>query len=778
MKTKSYQISGITGCMRAIVKPFTICALLFFFMFSATSYAQTALGELEGRPAPVALRKCSGTTTLCNDGAACTGTCPDRNVFNISVAILFDANATQLTAIQNMISGCSADLFDVTDGQAEIGEAFLYNNAVGTGTAADLIVYPASNDTWWQANTGSWQVGGSMHVSINYVTTGTDPGESLAHEFIHLAFDARDEYESRAVGCGAATNGFSCPHPDAIAAGEASCLMDNGGLAGDFSELCWGQGDPLNTTDITGGNHDADNNTEQSRCRSNRSCWAQIVWSYPNTFQQPTGAPDPAANGATVNPTQFVLAESTTRVVLVLDESGSMDLESPSRIERLKVAAKDFITLAETGTEVGIVSYSDDASTPAHANIAISALGADRSGWNDAIDDLDPDGWTNIGDGLEEAMDLITTAGGVTANTYIVLMSDGLNNRPSPQATADADLQAQIANLMSEGVPVFVTCTGSDLGLDSQCSEIAVGTGGFYVDSSDPAQLAEAFVDFYEIIAERDPISSYISWENDADEPRYFVEENSESTTFTLVWHNKNASAKGTMIMIDPNGDEYRALNMPQGKYVRVENPVPGEWRMIIKWAGDPIKYVARAYSKNQFHSLNASVRYASVLPGEDIYVYAYPRSNGGSVTDSTSVMRARVVRPDGSVDFIELRDDGHTASQGDDILNDGIFTGVYRETGLKGAYEFLIQANIDNWKQSQELHEHNPDIRSAKFNREVRVSASVGDPNDIEPTPEDDIERDEPDKDIPIWMIWLIIVLLLFILLLMLYCCFIKKRG
>ena len=775
---KPIKISGITTCAKAVVKLFSICTFIFIMLLGDTGHAQTALGELEGRPAPVALRKCSGTTTLCNDSADCGGTCPDRNVFNISVAILFNANNTQLTAIQNMISGCSADLFDVTDGQAEIGEAFLYNNAVGTGTSADLIVYPASNDTWWQANTGSWQVGGSMHVSINYVTGGTDPGESLAHEFIHLAFDARDEYESRAVGCGAATNGFSCPHPDAIAAGEASCLMDNGGGAGDFSEFCWGQGDPGNTTDISGGNHDADNNTEQSRCRSNRSCWAQIVWAYPNTFVQPTGAPDPAANGATVNPTQFIIAQSTTRVVLVLDESGSMDLEAPSRMERLKVAAKDFITLAETGTEVGIVSYSDNASSPPHANIAISALGADRSNWNDAIDDLNPDGWTNIGDGLEEAMDLITAAGGVTANTYIVLMSDGLNNRPSPQATADADLQAEIANLMSEGVPVFVTCTGSDLGLSSQCSEIATGTGGFYVDSSDPARLAEAFVDFYETIAQRDPISSVISWENQGS-PVYFVEEDSQSATFTLVWHDGNSEKKASMTMIDPNGGEHRSLYMPQGRYTRVQNPIPGEWRMLIDWSGDPGPYVARAYSKNQFHSLNASVRYASVLPGEEITVYAYPRSNGGSVTDSTSVMTARVKRPDGTIDTIELNDAGNVASQGDDILNDGIFTGVYRNTSLKGSYEFLIQANIDNWMQSMELHEHNPDIRSAKFNREVRISAAVGDPNDVELTPEDDPKDPGGDpKDIPIWMIWTIIILLLLLLLMMLICCFFRKRG
>jgi hypothetical protein len=46
-------------------------------------------------------------------------------------------------------------LFDVTDGQAEIGEASIYNNAFGTD--ADLRVYPSSSHLGY-ANTGSYRV--------------------------------------------------------------------------------------------------------------------------------------------------------------------------------------------------------------------------------------------------------------------------------------------------------------------------------------------------------------------------------------------------------------------------------------------------------------------------------------------------------------------------------------------------------------------------------------------------------------------------------------------
>lgn len=135
----------------------------------------TANGEIQDRPAPV--YRCPGLP------------CTDPNVFNISVAVHFNATNNQLTATENLISAGSAMLFDVTDRQAEIGEALIYNNVFGTN--ADLHIYPSTSDTWWLADTGQWKVWGGTHVSINYVFAAAAPGESLAHEFVRLVFDAR-----------------------------------------------------------------------------------------------------------------------------------------------------------------------------------------------------------------------------------------------------------------------------------------------------------------------------------------------------------------------------------------------------------------------------------------------------------------------------------------------------------------------------------------------------------------------------------------------------------
>lgn len=783
----------------------------------------TALGEIEGRAAPVARRQCIGGPSagdLCNEDADCPGsTCFDRNIYSISVAVHYDASNADLTAIENLISAGSAMLFDVTDGQAEIGQATIHNNAFGT-TEADVRVHtpnvclegpslynacttdndcppnppnpsPATcGSVWWQANTGSWQTGGSIHVSINNILAAAAPGESFAHEFTHLVFDARDEYEARA-GCLNAVVADSCPVPATIATGEQASLMDEGGTGaadGPFSEYCWGQGDAADPTDVTGGIHDADNTTEQSQCRSNRSIWDQVTWSWPNVFVKPAGAPDAAAGRAVVNPTRFIRTSDTRRVVLVLDESNSMNKEAPSRMERLRVAAKDFVALAETDTELGIVSYSDDAeSTSGRANVPIAALGADRSTWNNAIDGLAPNNWTNIGAGLEKARDMITTAGGVTANTYIVLMTDGLNNRPSPQATADADLQAKIADLLSDGIPVYVTCTGSDRGLASQCSEIASGTGGHYVDSTDAAALPEAFVELHERSAGYQQIASETGILSRFTETNVYVEPGSESVSFTLNW--EQASASASMTVTDPDGNNYDSLPMPQGRYVRVSEPVSGDWIVRISVGGDVFNdsaFVLKAFSFNRLIQFPVGVSQPTFRPGEAIMISAFPHGPEGALSHPTEVIEARVTRPDGSEDILELRDQGRDATGlGDDVPQDGIFTGLYTNTQLKGAYTFDIRADIEGWATPLDslADFRAPDAiptptPTPRIVRQYVVSAAIADPGDVESNPEDG-----PDREPPWWQdYWKILLILLALalilaLLIIFFCCWRNDR-
>jgi hypothetical protein len=209
------------------------------------------------------------------------------------------------------------------------------------------------------------------------------------------------------------------------------------------------------------------------------------------------------------------------------------------------------------------------------------------------------------------------------------------------------------------------------------------------------------------------------------------------------MWEEEKAAAD--MVIIDPDGGQHGSLPMPQGRYARIGKPTPGEWEILIDPRGVDSAYVARAYSRNQIQSLTAAVRHRMVLPGRDIYVYAYPRSIGGGITTPKEGIMCAVLLPNGETDTMELHDRGLDANgQGDDLPGDGIFTGVYQNTKLKGPYRFHIRADIEKWSQSTDRSKYDPDLLNPRFVREVRVSAAVGEPGDIPQKPIESITRSE----------------------------------
>lgn len=662
---------------------------------SAPVLAQTAMGEIEGRPAPVSRRQCVGGANvggLCNGNGDCPGSsCQTTNIFNLSVAVRFNATAAQLTTIQNAFTAASQILLDITDGQAQFGQVTILNNS--TGNRGIFWITTAGGCA---TDTGSWGAYSGSNVTVSFAAlSGANGPSCITHEFVHLAFDARDEYEARAAGCGGLTGAAQCPDsaqgPNSAAQG--ACLMECCGRVG--TELCWGQAAGDN---LAAGNHDATDITEQSRCRSNRSCWAQLGWSWPNTFQVPAGAPDPGTAGVAHTPLVFLQPAATARLVLVVDRSGSMSSESPTRLERLRTAALDIVDIAENGVELGVVSFSATATD----DVALAALGANRTAYTTAINGLAASGATNIGDGLQHARTMIMGAGGVTASTAIILMTDGRNNRPS--GNAQPDLQQKINQLLADGIPVFVTCTGDDLGLDSQCAEIAAGTNGTYVDSAEAALLPDRFVSFYEQVVGRHPVAVAAGrvTEGGGQPHQVLVEKGARVVTFVAQW--RLAQVKAELILTDPKGKTYRGLPMTLGRFLRVKAPVPGTWTLrLTNASGTPggDVFSLRTFIENPRANLAASLQRKVIQPGEAFHVCARPIYEGPLVGVKVS---GTVDTPGGTSVAIDLRDDGQPAS-GDEIADDGTYCAMFKNTSVRGAYTFRL-AGVANAVQPAD-HPH-----------------------------------------------------------------------
>ncbi|MPZ49874.1 MAG: VWA domain-containing protein [Dehalococcoidia bacterium] len=173
---------------------------------------------------------------------------------------------------------------------------------------------------------------------------------------------------------------------------------------------------------------------------------------------------------ALARPTATIpVAQNTGTVILSIDVSGSMQAEDvdPNRMEATKQAVREFVENQPRGVKIGIVTFSDFAALVAPPT-------RERKPVLDAINRMRPQRGTNIGSGLQVALDAIYEDGGDFAPgaaptptpprdgsrppaATIVLLSDGQSNTgPPPLRVAE---EAQTA-----GIKVYTIGIGTPEG--------------------------------------------------------------------------------------------------------------------------------------------------------------------------------------------------------------------------------------------------------------------------------------------------------------------------
>jgi Ca-activated chloride channel homolog len=208
--------------------------------------------------------------------------------------------------------------------------------------------------------------------------------------------------------------------------------------------------------------------------------------------------------------------QNTGTVVLAVDVSGSMFAEDvkPNRMEATKDAVRDFVEKQPRGIKIGVVSFSD-------FGALVAPPTRDRKPVIDAINRLRPQRGTNIGGGLQAALDAIyegvdggaaAAPGGTTPApppadsttkappASIVLLSDGQSNT-GPQAQVVAQEAAQA------GVKVYTIGIGTPQGtilqiqgrnvftrLDEEAlRSVADQTDGRYFNAQDKDDLQQIY---------------------------------------------------------------------------------------------------------------------------------------------------------------------------------------------------------------------------------------------------------------------------------------------
>lgn len=179
-----------------------------------------------------------------------------------------------------------------------------------------------------------------------------------------------------------------------------------------------------------------------------------------------------SASAALARPrAHFSVPDQNATVVLLVDVSGSMranDVE-PTRLDAALAAMRTFLDKLPSQFKVGLVSFSSDATV-------LSQPTSDRQALSSALNYLEPEAATAIGDGLEVAVRMVTATmarsgvvhkKGTELPAAIILLSDGAQNRGVLQP-----LQAA-ANARAAGIRVYAVSLGTPNG------KVTFGFGAF-----------------------------------------------------------------------------------------------------------------------------------------------------------------------------------------------------------------------------------------------------------------------------------------------------------
>ena len=192
------------------------------------------------------------------------------------------------------------------------------------------------------------------------------------------------------------------------------------------------------------------------------------------------------------------VAEESSRVVLVLDTSGSMLAEDvePNRLAAAETAARAFVKSAPENTEIAVVSYASSAEP-------IIAPTTDRERLDEAIDRLVAEGGTATGEGIYAGLGLLETNGftdgpGIGIHKRkgaLLVMSDGATNAGrDPERAAEIAKKAGVkVNTVAFGTPDG-EIGGEPLAVDEEAlKKIAETTGGRFFSATSGDELTEIF---------------------------------------------------------------------------------------------------------------------------------------------------------------------------------------------------------------------------------------------------------------------------------------------
>ncbi len=311
--------------------------------------------------------------------------------------------------------------------------------------------------------------------------------------------------------------------------------------------------------------------------------------------------------------TPEVLGAQETATVLVIDMSGSMADPEASGVSKIDAAKRAATQLLEAvGQEnanspihqMGLVSFRDIATIE-------SPLTTDMVSLETKVQQMWPDGGTNIGDGLYKALDLLASTPSA-GRKFIILLSDGLPN--NGLQTVPEFLDGPVAQAKSMGVCIYTIGLGEGGEMNADLLRaIAEGSGcGQFYLAKEAFQLRTIYVRIqHETTGERvKEWKGQIRQGEEVEVGSYQVLKYQELLDVSLVWPGSKLEVKlkdPNNVIVDESYPNAKVFESSASQRIWVERPVPGDWRLAIVGVEVPEPVIP--------YSLIASSRMMQVTP-------------------------------------------------------------------------------------------------------------------------------------------------------------------
>ena len=275
---------------------------------------------------------------------------------------------------------------------------------------------------------------------------------------------------------------------------------------------------------------------------------------------------------------------------LIIDSSGSMGANDSTK-NRLE-AARYFIESADPLDYISIVDFDSNASsTPLYL------VDNNRTELISAVDQINSSGTTNIGLGLQEGFDVLSSVI-LDFNKFAILLTDG-----------DGGYVDEALQYKNNGWRIYTVGLGSDVDANLLENTIAIPTGGKYfpVSTIEAAQnaITEIYSEIRSISSSRRTLLDVETIVPQGGIKEFFLNLGSK---VLKVWFERLIPGSDVeMTLVKPNGDiidrstehidVYHALGHTYEIY-SIKNPMEGQWRIRLEGTdtlpeGEPTKLKA-----------------------------------------------------------------------------------------------------------------------------------------------------------------------------------------